>query len=274
LKPEARAEFVPLNAPIEGVLRFMYLDVKALVTTGMGNLIDTPDEALSLPWRNADGSFATRAQIAAEWSYVKSRTDLKLHGGMAYEKVTRLRLDAAGVDAIVGRTLDRMDGQLAARFAEYESWPWQAQLATLSLAWACGAAFRFPKLEACLRAQNFATFTAGEDGLPYLTDGAAYHCTINAVGNPGVIPRNKKNRELYISAAEDVDTSPTFDLSNTKGLQGALTRLGYSPGPVDGIPGKRTLAATVAFQSDRGLKPDGIVGPKTREGLRLALLTA
>ena len=43
---------------------------------------------------------------------------------------------------------------------------------------------------------------------------------------------------------------------------------------LDGIPGKRTLAATVAFQSDRGLKPDGIVGPKTREALRIALLTS
>jgi GH24 family phage-related lysozyme (muramidase) len=183
-----------VGAPFEGVCSFMYLDVKGLVTTGIGNLIDTPDEALSLPWKNPDGTPATRMQIAAEWSYVKSRQDMKLHGGMAYAKVTRLRLHAAGIDLAVSRTLDRMDRQLAARFPEYESWPADAQLATLSLAWACGAAFRFPKLEACLRAGDF--------------EGASKECAINSVGNPGVIPRNKKNRELYLSAAEDEATQP------------------------------------------------------------------
>ncbi len=199
MRPEVKVRFVPeVGAPFEGVVHFMYLDVKGLVTTGIGNLIDTPDEALSLPWRNADGSFATRMQIAAEWSYVKSRQDLKLHGGMAYGAVTRLRLDDAGIAAVVGRTLDRMDSQLSHRFADYETWPADAQLATLSLAWACGAAFRFPKLEACLKAGDFT--------------GAADQCAINSAGNPGVVPRNKKNRELYLSAAEDVATTPKVNV--------------------------------------------------------------
>ncbi len=209
MRPEVKVRFVPeVGAPFEGVVHFMYLDVKGLVTTGIGNLIDTPDEALSLPWRNADGSLATRMQIAAEWSYVKSRQDLKLHGGMAYGAVTRLRLDDAGIAAVVGRTLDRMDSQLSHRFADYETWPADAQLATLSLAWACGAAFRFPKLEACLKAGDFAQWHLDDEGHVVITGGAAYHCAINPAGNPGVVPRNKKNRELYLSAAEDVATTP------------------------------------------------------------------
>ncbi len=254
MRPETRAAFVPMNAPIEGVLSFMYLDVKGLVTTGMGNLIDTPDEALSLPWRNADGSLATRMQIAGEWSYVKSRQDMKLKGGGAFGTITRLRLDAAGVDSAVARTLDRMDHALEARFPFYDLWPWQAQLATLSMSWACGPAFRFPKLEAALRAEDFLE--------------ASKHCTIQEAGNPGVIPRNVKNRELYVAATP---ASKAFDLSTVEGLQGALSRLGHDPGPADGKLGPKTKAAIVSFQSAKGLTPDGIAGPKTRSALASAL---
>jgi len=194
VKPEARAAFLPFTIPLEGAVPFMYLDVKGLVTTGIGNLIDTPADALSLPWLNADGSPATRMQIAAEWSYVKSRQDMKLRGGMAYGAVTHLRLDAAGVDAVVGRTLDRMDHQLAARFPTYEDWPWQAQLATMSMAWACGPAFHFPALAAALNAQDFTE--------------ASEQCHINEAGNPGVIPRNKGNVALFLQAAEEHATQP------------------------------------------------------------------
>lgn len=44
-----------------------------------------------------------------------------------------------------------------------------------------------------------------------------------------------------------------------------LTARGYALtlGPADGIFGRRTERATKQFQKDRGLEPDGIVGPKT-----------
>lgn len=45
--------------------------------------------------------------------------------------------------------------------------------------------------------------------------------------------------------------------------QNYLSLNGYRPGAVDGIFGKLTEDAVKAFQSSRGLKADGIIGPKT-----------
>lgn len=54
-------------------------------------------------------------------------------------------------------------------------------------------------------------------------------------------------------------------------IQTALARLGYDPGPLDGLRGKRTTKAVLAFQGAEGLDADGIVGPKTAAALQRAL---
>lgn len=75
-------------------------------------------------------------------------------------------------------------------------------------------------------------------------------------------------------APDDGTFEDDFDLGTTRGLQAALSRLGYDVGRVDGIPGPRTRAAVLAFQKDDGsLKPDGIYGPLTRAALEIALKT-
>jgi uncharacterized protein (TIGR02594 family) len=50
---------------------------------------------------------------------------------------------------------------------------------------------------------------------------------------------------------------------NTRDIQHALKAAGFDPGPVDGVRGRRTIAAIKAFQKANALKADGIVGPKT-----------
>ena len=44
-------------------------------------------------------------------------------------------------------------------------------------------------------------------------------------------------------------------------IQSLLIRIGYNPGPVDGIFGPVTREAVREFQLDNGLEPDGVVGP-------------
>lgn len=50
-------------------------------------------------------------------------------------------------------------------------------------------------------------------------------------------------------------------------IQAALSNKGYRPGPLDGIWGRQTTQAVRDFQSDMGLKIDGIVGPATLAAL-------
>lgn len=42
--------WISFNQSLEGRLPYMYLDIRNLVTTGMGNLIDPRQAAESLPW--------------------------------------------------------------------------------------------------------------------------------------------------------------------------------------------------------------------------------
>ncbi len=63
------------------------------------------------------------------------------------------------------------------------------------------------------------------------------------------------------------------DSMDVKKLQEGLQKLGYEPGPVDGILGSKTRAAVISFQQDNGLKADGKPGKATMAKLE-ALLKA
>jgi hypothetical protein len=58
-------------------------------------------------------------------------------------------------------------------------------------------------------------------------------------------------------------TSPYMEGDDVEQVQNRLAELGYDPGTVDGVYGSKTANAVKAFQDDKGLKPDGIVGQQT-----------
>jgi peptidoglycan hydrolase-like protein with peptidoglycan-binding domain/DNA invertase Pin-like site-specific DNA recombinase len=60
------------------------------------------------------------------------------------------------------------------------------------------------------------------------------------------------------------------DARRVRTLQRTLRRLGWSPGPIDGLFGPRTEAAVVRFQRAAGVTSDGVVGPRTFNALREA----
>lgn len=190
MRDAVRAAFVEFTAPLEGVVPWLYQDVKGLITVAIGNLVDPIQYALPLPFvHRDDGRPATRDEIAAEWMRVKAAPDLARLGHRAAERIATLRLTDDGIASLVARKLEQNDRHLAARFgsAQWEEWSADSQLCILSLSWACGAGFRFPMFEAAIRAGDWEL--------------AERECTISEAGNAGIKPRNAANRLLLRNAA-------------------------------------------------------------------------
>jgi hypothetical protein len=193
LHPSVNAAFRAFNEPFEGVVPWMYLDIKGLVTVGVGNLIDPVELAVPLPFRfrAQPAVLATPAQIAAEWSRIKNNPALAKAGYRACQALTELGLDEAGIDSLVAARLASNEASLKkyGPFEEFDAWPADAQLGLLSMAWALGPGGppAFPRFAAACRVQDFA--------------GAATDCAISERGNPGVAPRNAANRTLFGNAA-------------------------------------------------------------------------
>ena len=179
--------FYRWNGQYEGVAFCMYADILGLATTGVGNLIPLA-VALVLPWKHPDGSPASEAEIEDAWSQIQGNMEAAKRGADYACTLTDLRLSREGVEALVQDRLEQNAVILAGRFPQFPDWPADAQLAVLSMAWAMGAGFKFPKFEASIKAGDFRA--------------AAEESAINATGNPGVIPRNKENKKLLLAAAD------------------------------------------------------------------------
>lgn len=198
MRTVVRAAFVPFSTRFEGCLNHMYLDVKGLCTTAIGVLIDPVELALGLPWKHPSGLSASAREIFNEWHAIKGRLDIASHGGGAFRKFTELHLDDLGIEQVVSTKLRQVDLALTKRFPGYQNWPADAQLGTLSMAWACGSAFHFPRLEAALSSLDFRE--------------AAAECHMDEKGNPGLKPRNQANVRLFLAAAKVVSEASSPDV--------------------------------------------------------------
>lgn len=188
--------FPGFTRDLEGPTNWMYLDVLGIVTTGYGNAMLTVAPALALPWRHPDGSLATPAEVVAEYSAVQNLKGQRNArgvlwtqcGGGAFAALTKLRLDDEGVTSLVHRTIAADDEALRERYASWEDMPGCAQMGLLSLAWACGSNYHFPKMDAALAAGDFAT--------------AAREIEMTPEHNPGnnLAARNKANETLMLNA--------------------------------------------------------------------------
>lgn len=156
--------FMAFTRGFEGAVSWMYLDVKGLVTTGYGNLINDTASVCSLPWRHQGGALANRDEVIAAWATVRGKQGQRdqhgvlwtQHGGGVFAQFTTLRLDDAGVETLVRGVMGRNDAALARRYPEWESWPACAQLACMSLAWACGVHYDYPAMDRALANRDFA----------------------------------------------------------------------------------------------------------------------
>ena len=81
-----------------------------------------------------------------------------------------------------------------------------------------------------------------------------------------------KNKDMQSGAAQEYVLQTAILKQGSKGgevreVQRRLKNWGYYNGPVDGVFGKGTKDAVIAFQKKNGIKADGIVGKATYQAL-------
>jgi hypothetical protein len=196
--PSVRSGFRKFSEQFEGLVPHMYLDVKGLVTVAVGNLIEPVEEAVKLPFRFkskpgilATGSAATPEQIKAEWERLKANASLTHRVATAFEPLTDLELSDESINTLILDKLASHEDFLKRQpwAGGFDTWPADAQLGVLSMAWAMGPAGpgQFPHFRASCQRQDFAT--------------AAKECKMDETGNPGLAPRNRANFTLFSNAA-------------------------------------------------------------------------
>jgi len=196
--PSVAKAFSPFSIKFEGYLPFMYLDIKGYVTTGMGNLVDPIGAALSLPWRRPDASLAAQGEISDAWHAVDAQrccpkgqqqtSGLATKYGQAFGPITTIRLDKAGIDTLIQQRLATNEAFLRKKYPGYDHWPADAQMGIHSMSWAMGPGFNFPQ------------FTKAVNQLRPDFAAAAIASHINEKGNPGIVPRNAANLQLFNNA--------------------------------------------------------------------------
>lgn len=203
-----RNGWVAFNAPIESVCGWMYLDKKRLVTCGMGDLVDPIAMALTLPWQRPDGSAAAIDEVSAAWRLVKSRVDLADAGGRAFASLTTIRLSPQVITNLVSKKLVAMEATLRSRpsFAAYDTWPADAQMGILSMSWAMGELFNFPRFQAAMSVGRFdiAAGPPGDASANPVLRGEAWMENNDLPGpnpaNPGLHRRNLATRVCWQNA--------------------------------------------------------------------------
>lgn len=192
-----KAYFIKFTTQFEGRVNYMYLDIKGLVTIGIGNLIDPIDLALPLPFvfKNNPSMSASQDDITQEWNLIKSHPELAQEGAQAADPLTKLMLTDDNIDKLVIDKLLQNETKLingTSEFASFQSWPADAQLGLLSMAWAMGPAFaqggKWPSFRQAIANGDWAT--------------AANQSQMNETGNPGLHPRNQADKILFNNAAK------------------------------------------------------------------------
>jgi hypothetical protein len=189
---ELKAELTRLE-PFERRVPWPYLDVKGLVTTGVGFLLADVDAMVALPWHHlSDGSPATPDEMKTEYFRVQGmRAGL---GANAYRGT--LRLFQGDIDTEGFRRLRLAMDDLQDIFPGYDAFPAGVQQALLDLRWNCGGAAHPPGL------RSWTHLLAACNSVPPDWKAAAGQCrTANPDNNPQRAHRNDWRSSCFVDAA-------------------------------------------------------------------------
>jgi hypothetical protein len=170
MQASAQSVWFKFISPYEGVVPYMYLDTRQLVTVGVGNLIEPLNLALVLPFQFkvtntlgiTPGRLATHAEIEAEWKHLKNHPMagvLAHYGHTRCRGETNLELSTASQQQLFWTKTSSTEMGLRQRFPSWDRWPADAQLGLLAMGWGLGTGplglGRFTKFNAACSKQDF-----------------------------------------------------------------------------------------------------------------------
>ena len=108
----------------------------------------------------------------------------------------------------------------------------------------------------------------GEITIPMAVSGEATTNLTTKAGTPVTAGESTQGSSLI---EQGLPTAGPYSAPSVSDVQQALKNAGLYTGSVDGKSGPKTKAAVVEFQKQSGLTPDGKVGPRTWEKLKMHL---
>jgi GH24 family phage-related lysozyme (muramidase) len=193
--------FVAWSKPLEGYTNFPYTDAHGLVTTGMGNLIDslasgqtmggTCGSGTSTPCGQATPTGTARAlpwapnNLDADWAAIKAAWPGTQ--SLACKGLTSSRLSDEAIQDLIASKMKENEAYILQGLPNFAQAPADAQLAVYSMSWAMGPAFT----KTWTQFRN--AFNAGD----YATAAAQSH-----MKGVGIDMRNLANKLLLTNASK------------------------------------------------------------------------
>ena len=144
--PSVLAAFGKFTEQLEGKVPYFYQDSATVtapkcgwVTTGLGNKVDPlTEEVYGYGW-TVDGRPATRAEILSSWQAVKANADPNLtsvHAELIPGNI--VRLPESAIATLGAQKAHAFAATLASQYPAILSWPADAQMGILGVAWGTG----------------------------------------------------------------------------------------------------------------------------------------
>lgn len=178
MRPNVVQIFPQHAAKHEGEFLLLYADIRGLITSSIGVLLDPIHLALPLPWMIGDRR-ATEEEIRKDWNALKSRPELRTWTAKRQASLTSIRLTQDASDSLVRQRLNANVAYVRRFLHNWDDAPSDAQLAAASLFWAIGAGVDKTRPE-FVKAFNAGDWLACKS-----------HSRIREDNNPGVIGRNR-----------------------------------------------------------------------------------
>ena len=174
----------------EGLYTYLYRDNRGYFTTGIGNLTNTLEKCLKLPWR-VGGELATPGEITRQWNAAQDSASGN-YKPQYYENLTTMRIsERDAIDLCAFRLRNEFLPALRERFQDFNTFPSTAQQALIDMIYSLGAGGldKFKTMVQACKVRNFI--------------GASQAC--NRVG--GRPERDEYVRNLFIAAAKVTNVS-------------------------------------------------------------------